>query len=124
MERKALVLGATGLVGGHLVGKLAEGDEYSEIRIITRRETGLVHPKIKETVLDLENMDSHQEEFSADDIFCCLGTTMKKAGSKEVFKSVDYSLPLLAGKLGLREGAKRFFVISSKGGKQEIGFFL
>ncbi|WP_231689583.1 NAD-dependent epimerase/dehydratase family protein [Bacillus sp. FJAT-27245] len=123
MGRKALVLGATGLVGGHLVEKLAGREEYSEIKIIGRRATGIIKPKIKETILDMENLTRHPEEFKADDIYCCLGTTMKKAGSKEAFMFVDYDLPLLAGKLALQGGAKRFFIISAMGANRKSAFY-
>ncbi|WP_059173725.1 NAD-dependent epimerase/dehydratase family protein [Bacillus sp. FJAT-27445] len=123
MERKALVLGATGLVGGYLVRKLIARDEFSEIKILSRRKTGINHPKVRELIVPLEELSRFSNEFNVDDIFCCLGTTMKKAGSKDAFEFVDLSLPFQAAQLGISEGAKRYLAISSMGANKGSAFF-
>ncbi|OCA85627.1 hypothetical protein A8F94_12155 [Bacillus sp. FJAT-27225] len=123
MKKSALILGATGLVGRKLVHVLASMEEYSELRLLLRRPGGFTSPKVKEYVIDMDQMDIHKEIFEVDDLFCCLGTTIKKAGSQEAFRKVDYSYPVQAAKLGLEKGAKQFLVISSMGASKDSRFF-
>ncbi|WP_043933514.1 oxidoreductase [Bacillus sp. EB01] len=123
MKRSALILGATGLVGKQLVHVLSSMDEYSELRLMVRRTGGFTNPKIKEYIIDMNEMNQHPELFQVDDIFCCLGTTIKKAGSQEAFRKVDYTYPIEAARLGIEYGAKHYLVISSMGASKDSPFF-
>lgn len=112
---RALILGATGLVGSELLSMLLEDEAFSEVVVVTRRTTGKRHAKLREEVFDLEAMESHAGVFAVDQIFCALGTTIKKAGSQERFREVDHDYPLRAAKLGLAAGAKHYLLVSSLG---------
>ncbi|HCE39585.1 MAG TPA: hypothetical protein DEV80_05970, partial [Alcanivorax sp.] len=92
MSRRALLLGATGLVGGHCLRLLLECDEYDEIRVLTRRATGVEHPKLVERVIDPADIETQADFFAVDDVFCAIGTTLKQAGSKDAFRRVDLDL--------------------------------
>jgi uncharacterized protein YbjT (DUF2867 family) len=112
---KALLLGATGLVGRELLALLLEDDRYASVAVVARRSTGTTHPKLVEHIFDLDEMESHPEAFVADDVFCALGTTIKVAGSQERFRAVDFEMPLRAARLARECGASHYLLVSSLG---------
>ncbi|OXS64300.1 NAD-dependent epimerase/dehydratase family protein [Bacillus sp. V-88] len=122
MSRTALIAGATGLVGSHLMDILLKSPEYTRVISFVRRESGVKHEKLDERIISFDGMKllPHEE---IDDVFCCLGTTIKKAKTKHAFKKVDYEYPIQLGKLGKAHGAKRYLVISSIGASPESPFF-
>jgi uncharacterized protein YbjT (DUF2867 family) len=120
-SRTALLVGATGLVGKQLLTKLLHVPYYDKVIVLTRRSLGMVHTKLHEHIFDFENPDTSLVK--ADDIFCCLGTTIKKAGSKEAFKKVDLIYPLRIAKLALKNGAEKFLIVTAMGSDAESGIF-
>lgn len=115
-ERVALVVGATGLIGAQCVELLSLEETYREVRVLTRRELGRpVSERVREHVVDFDQLERAPEVFSVDDVYCCLGTTMKVAGSREGFRKVDYDYVLSVAKLARANGAKRFALVSSIG---------
>lgn len=112
---RALILGATGLVGSHLLSLLLADDAFSEVVVVARRATGQRHAKLREEIFDLGDMEAHAGVFAVDQIFCALGTTIKKAGSQERFREVDHEYPLRAAKLGLAAGASHYLLVSAIG---------
>ncbi|SDZ66837.1 Uncharacterized conserved protein YbjT, contains NAD(P)-binding and DUF2867 domains [Evansella caseinilytica] len=123
--KKAVVAGATGLIGHHLVQELIRSGCYDTIRILTRRETSFAeHERIDERVVDFEQLENHAELLRGiDDVFVCLGTTMKKAKSRKKFMKVDYTYPLKMASLAEKEKVTRFLIISSIGADRESRFF-
>ncbi|WFR63251.1 oxidoreductase [Paenibacillus amylolyticus] len=116
LERKAMVIGATGLVGELLVHKLLEHPAYSLVRVLVRRPLALQHSKLEQHVVDWEQLESQGQLFDGiDDLYCCLGTTIKKAGSQESFRQVDYHYPVHAATLAKQHGVAQMLVISSMG---------
>jgi len=116
MGKTALIAGATGLVGGHLLDLLMDDDHYSTVKILTRRSLGGSEGKLKEIIIeDFGKLDQNTEALQADDYFCCLGTTMKKAGSKEAFKKVDFEYPVNLAAIARENNAKSFHLISAMG---------
>jgi uncharacterized protein YbjT (DUF2867 family) len=111
-QRKALLLGATGLTGGFLLDELLNSEVYSEVTIYVRSSTGKIHPKLVEQLVDFNTLQTWVE---ADDIFCCLGATIKTVKTKEAFANVDLLAPLHIAKLQLAAGSKRFLVMSAAG---------
>ena len=123
MQKKAIVLGATGLVGQQLVQQLLADEQYAEVRIAVRREWPGAHPKLKVQQVDFHQLADYASFFQVDDIFCGLGTTMATAGSKAAFYRVDYTYVVEAARLGLAQGARQFLVISSVGADAGSPFF-
>lgn len=115
MIRNALIAGATGLTGQSLVSLLTKTDYYNSLHIIGRRPYGFEHAKIKSYVADFENILDFKPEGMINDVYICLGTTMKKAGSKEEFRKVDYGYVTQIGEWAKNHNVERLAVISSIG---------
>ena len=111
--KTALLIGATGLVGKQVLQNLLNSEDYGEVKILTRRDTGIRHQKLNEIFFNFDNPDASLVK--ADDIYCCLGTTIKKAGSEESFKKVDFLYPLQIGRLGKLNGSTKYLLVSSMG---------
>ncbi len=123
MGKKACVLGATGLVGSNLLSLLTSDQYYSTIHVVTRRHVSQQDVRISQYISDFNNLETVSHAFAVHDVFCCLGTTMKKAGSKEAFKQVDYDYVVKAAKTAHAQGAKQFLVISAVGAHPQSLFF-
>ncbi|WP_299819585.1 oxidoreductase [uncultured Pontibacter sp.] len=113
--RSALIAGASGLVGGHCLELLLQGDRYSQVISVGRRDLPLIHPKLEQKKVDFNKLQSYAADLDVDDVFCCLGTTIKKAGSKEAFYKVDHTYVVELAKLTARKGAAQFVVVSAMG---------
>ena len=121
--RTALLLGSTGLVGGHVLQLLAKDDRWSRVVTLGRRAMEPVARKHVHHVIDFDNMDGHAEHFACDGVFCCLGTTIKKAGSEEAFRRVDFDYPVEAAHLAHAQGATQYLLVSSLGANSKSRFF-
>ncbi|OKP87263.1 NAD(P)H-binding protein [Paenibacillus sp. P32E] len=115
MTKIAVVLGATGLVGRALTEDLLNGG-WEEVRVLVRHPMKLQHPGLKQVIIDWEQLAQYKEQFAgASAVFCCLGTTIKTAGSQEQFERVDLEYPLAAASLAKASGVKQFLAVSSMG---------
>lgn len=124
MKKKALIIGATGLVGKELVHLLLEENTYEEVRVLIRRELPIGSKKLKQLVIDdFEMLSAYKEYFQVDDLYCCLGTTIKKAGSQGKMIKIDVEYPLECAKLGLEMGVKQFLVITAMGANRNSSIF-
>ena len=111
---KAIIIGATGLCGNHCLNKILIDPDYSEVEIWVRKVTGITHPKLKEKIMDFNTIET-LDNTDAQHVFCCLGTTIKKAGSQANFYKTDHDYVISAAKIAARSGAKKFLYISSIG---------
>lgn len=117
MERSILVIGATGAVGQQVLERVIASPVYSHVVVLTRREIPSLQEvtKVEQHVVDFDDLASYKEVIQADDVFCALGTTHKKAGSKEAFFRIDHDYPLEVARIAKDNGAKRYILISSLG---------
>lgn len=115
MARSVLLLGATGLIGNHCLHLLLQDESYEKVIAFVRSPMTLSHPKLEQCQVDYEQMERHTAPARVHDVFCCLGTTIKKAGSQAAFRRVDFEYPLQIAQLALREGAQQFLLVSSLG---------
>lgn len=113
--RNALIAGASGLVGSHCLRLLLNSDRYSQVISIGRRDLPLIHPKLDQKVIDFDNLKKYSSELVADDVYCCLGTTIKKAGSKNNFYKVDHTYVVELARLTVAKNASQFLVVSAMG---------
>ncbi|XXF79060.1 oxidoreductase [Myxococcaceae bacterium GXIMD 01537] len=112
--RTALLTGASGLVGGHLLDALLESPLYREVCSLGRRELPRQHPRLVQRTVDFAHLEGVPLP-RADDAFCCLGTTIKKAGSQEAFRAVDHDAVLAFARAAKQAGARRFLVVTALG---------
>ncbi len=111
----AVLLGGSGLVGGFCMKALLANPAYGRIVLLNRRELPVApHPRMMQRIVNFENLAVADFE-GADDIFCALGTTIRKAGTQEAFRRVDLEFPLAAARRGLQAGTKQFVLVSSVG---------
>lgn len=118
-----LIVGSSGLVGNELLKILLDSDNYEIVNSLVRKASGVVHPKLREFVIDFDNIDKFSNAFAVDDAFCCLGTTIKKAGSQDAFKKVDVDYVLNFTRVAKSLGAKKIAVISSMGANPNSSIF-
>jgi uncharacterized protein YbjT (DUF2867 family) len=114
VTRTALLAGATGLVGSHVLQLLLADDTWTQVVTVGRRTAAIRHDKLEQRILDLGALDAIDLPH-ADDVFCCLGTTIKQAGSQPAFRRVDYDFVLSLARAGLRVGATQFLLVSAIG---------
>ncbi len=122
-ERTALIAGSTGLVGGFLLDNLLNDALYWQVRVLVRRPLDRRHDKLQEVVVDFDHLEAHDGAFGVDDVFCCLGTTIKKAGSQEAFRRVDHDYVVEIAERARKAGAQRFLLVSSVGADASAGSF-
>ncbi len=115
-ERVALLAGASGLVGGHCLARLLAEPAYTHVITLGRRPLDRADPKLEQRVVELDRLGTVGFEFPrATDVFCCLGTTMKRAGSEAAFRQVDFTFVVSLAGLALGSGAQQFLLVSSLG---------
>jgi len=119
MSRRAIVAGATGLVGGLLVEQLCACPEYDEVVALARRQGSRTHKKLSWRIVDFAALP----ELTQADVFCALGTTIKRAGSKEAFWKVDHDFVVRLAKRAKQAGAPRFLLVSALGADEHSKLF-
>jgi uncharacterized protein YbjT (DUF2867 family) len=123
MGKTALLAGGSGLIGGHCLEFLLKDATYDRVHVLVRQPLGVVSDKLIQHVGSLEILEQTMENFGIDDVFCCLGTTLKKAGSKEAFRVVDFDYPFRIAKKAKSIGATGFYLVSALGADPESKFF-
>lgn len=115
MTRTALVAGATGLTGTLLLRQLSSRRDYSEVRVLGRRPPSHESGAVRFVMSDFSDLASLGDALAVDHVFCCLGTTIRKAGSQAAFERVDYHMVVDLARAAQKAGAKRFIVVSAVG---------
>lgn len=121
--RKALIVGATGLIGGYCLQALLNDPTYSEVIALVRKPTLKSHPKLEVITSNLDTLENDLLNIHVHDAFCCLGTTIKKAGSQEAFRQIDHTLVVTAAELLRKKGTEQFLVISALGADKDSKVF-
>ena len=144
MFRTAIILGASGLVGSELLKQLLDdknvfgasasigetsGQElntsFEKIKVFVRKPLAVAHPKFEQIIVDFDSIGNYSHAIKGDVLFCCLGTTIATAGSKDAFIKVDHTYPLEFAKIAKQNGLKKILLISSLGAdKTASNFYL
>lgn len=121
----ALIVGATGLVGKHLLDHMLTKTYYSKIKILSRRALEIDDPRVEVIVIpDFAEMNSISEQLQAEDYYCVLGTTIKLAGSKENFKKVDLDYPLMLAEIAQKSPEfRQYLVVTAAGSNADSPLF-
>lgn len=123
MGKTAIILGASGLTGTLLLKKLLANDNYTSIKLFSRKSIGITNSKISENIVDLLELEKFKDEFTANEVFCCIGTTAKKTPDKVAYKNIDYGIPVKAAKLAKENKIKTFIVVSALGANAKSNVF-
>lgn len=121
--KTAIIAGASGLIGKQLLYNLIEAGEYNTVIALVRKELPIASPKLKQVVVNFDDLAAVQHLLKADDVFCCLGTTIKKAGNQAEFKKVDYTYCCELAKETSRQGSQNFYLVSALGANAQSGIF-
>ncbi len=113
--KTAIIIGTTGLTGTALLNQLLNDDYFNRVISFSRKQIELTHPKLVQYNIDFNNLNNYTELIKGDVVFCCMGTTIKTAGSQEGFKKVDLIYPTEFAKIAKQNGVKEFYLQSSLG---------
>jgi len=119
----ALVAGSTGLIGSQLLELLLADDYYDKVVAPTRTLLEIHHGKLINPVISFDKLSEYSTELKADDVYCCLGTTIKKAKSKEAFRKVDLEYPVTLAKMAKENNANNFLLVSALGASKASSIF-
>ncbi len=111
----AIVIGATGLIGRALVRQLLAHEEVGNVKVFTRRPTGIVDAALDERLVDFDDLQRWAPDVTGDALFSALGTTRKKAGSKAVQRKVDVDYQLGVASAAAANGVSNYLLVSSLG---------
>lgn len=124
MEQKtAIILGATGLTGNLLLKKLIADENYTAIKLFSRKLSGFTSPKIKEFIVDMLKLEQYAKDFAGDVVYCCIGTTAAKTKDKSLYKAIDFGIPVAAAKLTKENNIPTFIAISALGANAKSKVF-
>lgn len=121
---KAIVIGATGLVGNIIINEILHDEQFSEVRIFVRKPTGINNPKLKEIVTPMKDIAALSSEITGDVLFNSLGTTIKQAGSQKEQQRIDRDLPVMFSRIATGNGVKIMVNVSSVGANLKGNFYL
>jgi uncharacterized protein YbjT (DUF2867 family) len=119
--KTALIVGASGLIGSHCLDALLKHPAYARVESWARGQSTRAHPRLVQRQIDFERLQ--EQVLQADDVYCCLGTTIGVAGSQEAFRRVDYGYPLALAGLAAAAGASSFLLVSALGADAASGVF-
>lgn len=121
--KTAIIAGASGLIGSQLLNNLLESNQYDKIVALVRKEIPIQSPKLIQVLVDYNNLHLINDYLKCDDVFCCLGTTIKKAGSQAEFYKVDFKYCLNLAIETHKNGASNFYLVSSLGANPKSKVF-
>jgi uncharacterized protein YbjT (DUF2867 family) len=113
--KKAILFGATGFIGSHLLQELLNNSDYEQVTIVVRKNQNITHPKLKTLIGDFHSMPQLKENIITDEIFIALGTTKKQTPNQKEYYQIDHDYPVLAAKTAKENGAKSVFVVTAIG---------
>jgi len=113
--KTAIIIGATGLTGQALLNQLLHDDYFNHVVMFVRKKIEIAHTKLTQHCIDFNTLDLYKDLIKGDVVFCCMGTTIKTAGSQEAFKKVDYTYPTEFAKLAKQNNVNIFCLQSSLG---------
>ena len=122
MKKTAIILGATGLTGSLVLEQLLTNDQYDCIKLFSRKTTGVTHPKVKEYLGDILDLESFSFDFTGDEVYVCIGTTKKKTPDRSLYRSIDFGIPVAAAKLAKANNIPAIAVVSAIGADSKSSF--
>lgn len=121
--KTAIVIGASGLVGSFVTLKLLDDNLYDKVKVFVRRSLEVKHVKLDEHIINFEKIESWKDLLKGDELYSALGTTIKKAGSKEAQYKIDFTYQYEVAKAASENGVKNFLLVSSLGANYKSNNF-
>jgi len=121
--KKAIVIGATGMVGTQLIQSLIKNENYSEILSLGRRPCGFTNPKLTEQIINFDEPETWRKQVTGDVLFSTLGTTIAQAKTKEAQYKVDFTYQYTVAKIAAENGVTHYVLISSAGANSKSKIF-
>ncbi|MEO7425250.1 MAG: NAD(P)H-binding protein [Fibrobacteria bacterium] len=121
--KKAIVFGASGFIGSHLLQEMLHDGEYGQVTIVVRKSPGLAHPKLKIVIGDFQTLPKLKADIIADEVFIALGTTKKHTPNEKEYYQIDHDYPVLAARIAKENGAKSVFVVAAVGANPDSAIF-
>ncbi len=119
MAYKAIIAGASGLIGSSLLTILLNEPAYAEVTVLVRKKTGITHPKLTEIIIDFDRLDDFAGEINGHALFCCIGTTKKKTPDLTDYYKIEHDYPVKLGQLAVKNGVKQYHYVSSIGADKD-----
>ncbi len=123
MKKTAIILGASGLTGSILLQKLVIDNRYDSIKLFSRSKIEGLPKKVTQFVGDLLKLEHYKADFTADEVYCSIGTTAIKTPNKAIYKQIDYGIPVTAAKLSKENNIHTFLVVSAMGANKNSKVF-
>ena len=111
--KTALLFGASGLVGSHVLNQLISNNNYSKIKLFVRSSIDIIDPKIEIIQTDFNNLENHREDIKGDDCFFCIGTTKRNSPDKNEYQRIELNIPKQVAQIAKSNNIKSYFFISS-----------
>ena len=123
MSNKAIIAGASGLIGSKLLNILLNEPAYDEVLILVRKVLPIEHQKLVQLVVDFDKLDEHAASITGHAIFCCLGSTRKKTPDLAMYRKIDHDYPVKLAQLGKQNGVEQYHLVSSLGANSKSSSF-
>lgn len=121
--KKAILFGASGFIGSHLLEKLLKDADYDHVTVVVRKPLNVSHAKLKVLIGDFQSLRSLKKELIADEVFITLGTTKKNTPRIDEYYRVDHDYPIFAAKIAKENGAKSVFIVTAIGANADSKIF-
>lgn len=119
MAYKAIIAGASGLIGSSLLTILLNEPAYAEVTALVRKKTGIIHTKLTEIIVDFDKLDDFASDINGHALFCCIGTTKNKTPDLTDYYNIEHNYPIALGQLAVKNGVKQYHYVSSIGADKD-----
>lgn len=123
MTRKAIIIGASGLIGSELLSVLLHSNTYTDVIVLVRKSLNIQNQKLKEIITDFSNLWEIKEHIKADVIFCCIGTTRAKTPDLNNYRKIDHDIPIEIGKIAVENQVRQYHLVSALGANAQSSNF-
>jgi uncharacterized protein YbjT (DUF2867 family) len=125
MSYKAVIIGASGLIGRNLVNQLLLSKDYTEVTSLARKKVPIHSSKLKQIIIDFDHLEDYEDEINGNVIFCCLGSTRKKTPDLAEYHKIDHDYTVKMAEIGEKNGVSQFHLVSSIGADENsMNFYL
>jgi len=119
----ALVVGSSGLIGKNVIYELLNNKEYVKVIALSRKDLLIHHDKLEQHIIDFDNIEKYSNVINADDVFCCMGTTVKQTPNLEDYRKIDVTYPAKVAMLAKENGANQVLLVSAMGADKSSNIF-